>query len=464
MATTKTWVVRDNIGRAAEYIVNPKKTTLSDLKQVLMYASDEDKTLLENEKDDSVMLVTGVNCNRETAAQEMRMVQERFSKTAGNVAYHAYQSFKTGEVTPELAHKVGVETARRMWGDQYQVLVATHLNTGTYHNHFVVNAVGMWTGKKYNCNIGAYYHFRALSDEICRDYGLSVIKNPTGKTPRSIYFAEKNGAPTRHNLMRQAIDEAISMSIGSYQFIQLMREKGYVVKIDFNHKYATIRSVNSEKSLRTYRLGEDYDRSAIFRRIKENSEHHYSETMQRYQDYADRVRFKPFQTKQYRLRGSLKTAKKITGLYALYLHYCYLLGYIPKNRKHTPLSPEMREAMCKIDRTTQQVTLISHEHLKTEEDVRAFISTTDKQIDLLIEARSKVRNKLRNCKDPELISSYKEKRDDYTAALMQLRKDKKTAQRITDDVPEIKRNIGYEERMRQGRSAPDKNRKRGYER
>lgn len=118
MATTKIWRVRDNLGRAAEYIINPKKTTLGDLNQVLMYASDEDKTLLEDEKNDTVMLVTGVNCSRETAQEEMIDLQERFSKTTGNVAYHAYQSFKTGEVSPEEAHKIGVELARKMWGDQ----------------------------------------------------------------------------------------------------------------------------------------------------------------------------------------------------------------------------------------------------------------------------------------------------------------------------------------------------------
>lgn len=82
-----------------------------------------------------------------------------------------------------------------------KVIVATHFNTGTYHNHFVVNSVNMFTGKKFNCNKGAYYHFRELSDELCREYGLTVIEKPRGKTPRNIYFAEKRGEPTKYNLM-----------------------------------------------------------------------------------------------------------------------------------------------------------------------------------------------------------------------------------------------------------------------
>lgn len=82
----------------------------------------------------------------------MAAVQRRFGKAGGNVAYHAYQSFKTGEVTAEECHRIGVETVRRLWGNDRQVLVATHFNTGTYHNHFVVNPVNMWTGKSWRQN------------------------------------------------------------------------------------------------------------------------------------------------------------------------------------------------------------------------------------------------------------------------------------------------------------------------
>ncbi len=149
--------------------------------------------------------------------EEMKTVQNRFDKTTGNVAYHAYQSFKTGEVTAELAHQIGVKLAEKMW-NEYQVVVATHLDTGTYHNHFVVNSVNMFTGKKFNCNKGAYYHFRDLSDGLCREYGLTIIEKPRGKTPRSIYFAEKRGEPTKYNVIRQAIDETMEMCINYGQF------------------------------------------------------------------------------------------------------------------------------------------------------------------------------------------------------------------------------------------------------
>lgn len=160
MATTKIWAIKDSLSRVVNYAKNPEKTIFFDLKQVLKYAENDEKTIDKNEKS---MYVTGVNCNRETAYEEMMTVQKRFDKCTGNIAYHAYQSFKTGEVSPELAHKIGIELARKIW-KEHQVMVATHFNTGTYHNHFVVNSVNMVTGKKFNCNKSAYYHFRGLSD------------------------------------------------------------------------------------------------------------------------------------------------------------------------------------------------------------------------------------------------------------------------------------------------------------
>ena len=105
MAVTKIWAVTDNISRVIRYAANPEKTEFSDIKKALHYIGNQEKTAMENEK---TIYVTGVNCTAETAFQEMISVQERFDKTTGNVAYHAYQSFKTGEVSPQLAHQLGV--------------------------------------------------------------------------------------------------------------------------------------------------------------------------------------------------------------------------------------------------------------------------------------------------------------------------------------------------------------------
>ena len=198
-------------------------------------------------------------------------MQRRFGKAGGNVAYHAYQSFKTGEVTAEECHRIGVETARRLWGNDRQVLVATHFNTGTYHNHFVVNPVNMWTGKKLEAKYEVYYKLRDMSDRICKEHGLSVVKNPQRhKTARSVYFAEKNGGPTRYNLMRRALDEALTISSSWTELSAVLRKKGYVFVCDPYRRYATIRSLSAKKCMRTFRLGAEYDKEALQDRLLEN--------------------------------------------------------------------------------------------------------------------------------------------------------------------------------------------------
>lgn len=461
MAVTKIWAVTDSVSRVLNYAANPDKTIYSDICKALHYASDERKTVAGEEK---VMYVTGVNCSADTAFSEMVSVQERFDKTTGNVAYHAYQSFKTGEVTPELAHKLGVELAKRMWGDEYQVLVATHFNTGTYHNHLVINSVNMWSGKKFNCNEGAYWKLRSISDELCKENGLTVIKNPKGKTPRKLYFAEKNGEPTQYNLMREAIDKALEMSTNSKDFTYVMKRLGYVIDLNPYHKYATVRSQNSKKATRLYRLGEAYDRDAIYDRMRDNLRNNPQKAYRLYREFTAKKSFGVTIQKAYFVKGNLKSTKKITGLKALYFKYLYLLGVLPKTKKHKPLSPEMREACRRLDRYSEQVRLICDNRLTDISSVETFIKNADSQMELLSDYRKMLYRKIKSCHEPTERTKLVAKRDDCTKVLAKLRKDKKTVTRIIEDNPKIKENILIEKNMQNRYYGLNKQRKRDYER
>lgn len=451
MAVTKIWAIKDSLLRVVDYAANPNKTVYSDLQKVIHYADDNSKTIKGEEK---ACFVTGVNCNAATAFEEMCAVQKRFNKVNGNVAYHAYQSFKTGEVTPEQCHRIGVQLAKDMWGTDYQVLVATHFNTGTYHNHFVINSVNMWTGKKFDCNKRVYYKFRDLSDKLCEKERLIVIKNPSGKTPRSMYFAEKRGEPTKYNLMRDAIDYAISISVNQAQFRKALEKQGYVINLDPRLKYATIRSINDTKNTRLYHLGEQYDRDGIFKRMRENDVWIAGE---KYSNYVKNTKLKTIQPKKYILKGRFSSTRKITGLKALYLHYCYLLGYIPK--KHQPLSPEMKKAWRKIDRYSQEVRLISKQNLNTLDDVNSFISNSTEQIKLIENQRQHIYNKLRRCTDIDKRAELLSQRNDRTSALKTLRKNIRTAKHIIEDNPEVKFNIKAEQNIQQQRFTVKNNQK-----
>ena len=254
MGITKIWAIKDSLSRVVGYAENAEKTEFSDMQQVLHYAQNGEKVTSGPEK---TMYVTTLHCRRDHACEDMQYVKRHFNKTGGNLAYHCVQSFKTGEVSPELCHQLGVELARQMWGDRFQVLIATHFNTGTYHNHLVINSVSYKDGQKFNCDKRAFYRMREISDALCREHNLTVIEHPKGKTARSLYFAEKQGEPTRYNLMRQTIDECIGVSSGFDYFLKSLIRRGYVLDCAPNRKYPTIRAIGSKKPVRLYHLGEN---------------------------------------------------------------------------------------------------------------------------------------------------------------------------------------------------------------
>ena len=254
MAVTKIWAIKDSLQRVLDYAANPDKTEYDALAQTLHYAENDAKTKLN----ESAQLVTGIHCRADHAWEDMRTVQERFGKTDGVVALHAYQSFREGEVTPEQCHEIGVALARKVWGKRFQVLVATHMNTDNLHNHFVINSVSYVDGKKYEQRRSQYAEFRAASDKLCREYGLSVVEQPKAKEP------------ARYARMREAIDQACEDASTAEDFHRALYRQGYIFGSDPNRKYATIRARDGGRAVRLYRLGEEYDLPAIDDRLRGN--------------------------------------------------------------------------------------------------------------------------------------------------------------------------------------------------
>jgi len=117
MAATAIWKVKGNLGRVVDYAANPDKTTYSQnelqgLRDVMNYATQDYKT-------EEQRFVSNVNCIPEIARDQMMMVKRQFGKESGIAAFHGYQSFAPGEVTPEQAYKIGVELAQKLWGDRF---------------------------------------------------------------------------------------------------------------------------------------------------------------------------------------------------------------------------------------------------------------------------------------------------------------------------------------------------------
>ena len=381
MAVCEIWDVRGRLDHPIDYAENPDKTAnpkyteadLQALGDVMKYATNGDKT-------EKQFFVTGVNCDIATARDEMLIAKAQWNDESEIVCYHGFQSFKSGELTPEQAHEVGVKLAEKMWGDRFQVIVATHLNTDCLHNHFVVNSVSFVDGKHYHDNKANLRLLRQRSDELCREYALSVIEHPNGrKKPYALYQAEKQGFPTRDNVARQAVDEAISKSFTLKDFDRLMAEMGYKCSFDPNRKYWTIIGRGWKRPKRLYKLGEDYTNERIMERIRENS---YAVKFARFTEPQKQI-------KVYRLKGSLSGARKIGGLRGLYLHYCYKLGILPKGRKqnYAKLHYLLKDDLMKMDAITKEARLLCRCHIDTAEQLLLYQGSLESEKNELTEQR-----------------------------------------------------------------------------
>ena len=434
MATTSIWRVKGWLGKVVIYAENPEKTanpkfyadrelTEQDgqqLSDVIRYAVNSEKTQETGSEDGAPLhrLVSGINCSPATARDEMLAVKKRFGKEDGTVAYHGYQSFAPGEATPEMAHEIGIKLAARLWGDRYQVIVATHLDKENHlHNHFVLNTVSFVDGIKYHRTKKDYHDMQTVSDELCREYRLSVIENPQyGKAKQyGEWRAEQEQRPTWRGLIHTDIDEAIRQSMTERQFFDALRKKGYAVKVG---KDISVRPPGKERFVRLMRnFGEDYSLNSIRRRILSQSRPE---------------REKPKQTPEIlrvRLIGSLKTARKLTGFRALYVHYCYLLGIFPKNcpqQSRKRLHFLLREDLLKLDAITAETRLIVGHRIDTAEQLFRYRDEVNGKIEVMTAGRKQLYKLQRTAavkSDLEKAAEVKAQIDALSKELAALRKE-----------------------------------------
>lgn len=452
MAVCEIWDVRGRLDHPIDYAENPEKTAnpkyneadLQAMVDVMEYATNKDKT-------EQRYFVTGVNCDPTTARDEMMIAKAQWNDESEIVCYHGFQSFKHGEVTPEQAHEVGVKLAKKMWGDRFQVIVATHLNTDCLHNHFVVNSVSFTDGKHYHDNKANLRLLRQRSDALCREYALSVIENPSGKKkPYALYQAEKNGMPTRDNVARQAVDEAISKSFTLKDFDRIMAEMGYRVSFDPNRKYWTVIGKGWKRPKRLYKLGENYTNEKIMERITENS---YAVKFSRFAEPQRTV-------KVFRVKGSLKAAKKIGGLRGLYLHYCYKLGILPKNKKpnYARLHYLLKDDLMKMEAITQETRLLCRNRIDTVEQLLSYKGSLETEKTDLLQKRKELYSKSRKIGGEEK-EAIRSQLSDLSKRLSVIRKEVRLCEGIEarSDILQEKLQVIRAEKQKQKRKELVKN-------
>lgn len=433
MAVTKIWDIRGNLSNSLRYVQNAEKTynpdfdsDLQTLGDVMSYAENEEKT-------EKKFYVSALNCNTTCAREQFINVKKAFDKEGGIIAYHAYQSFAPDETTPEQAHRIGVELAERLWGDRFQVIVATHLNSHCLHNHFVINSVSFRDGGRYHDCRDTYRILRQTSDEICKAHGLSVVEQPHNvKDPTYLHRADMAGMPTRHNLARQAIDEAISKSCTMREFEMYLRRLGYSTQFNPRRKYWTITPAGNTKPIRLARLGEEYTNERIMERVRENPQ---TVRMQTFQRGSGRQ-------KQYLLLTRKDRIKKVGGLKGRYLRLCYELGYLPKYRqKSNSVHHLLKDELMKMDEVSRQTRFLCRENITTTEELQLSTECRQLEVERLTEKRDELRKEIRRRIPVEQKELCREQISEITGQLKLLREELKLCEGIRQRSEEIREKL-----------------------
>lgn len=434
MAVTSLWHISGKLKDLLDYVENPEKTValhpeLSDPWNVARYVERPAATA-------DGAYVTAINCLKETALRQMILTKRQYGKEDGYIAYHGYQSFMPGEVAARECHEIGVETARELWGDRFQIIVTTHLDKGHLHNHFLFNSVSFRDGKKYNYSKQERQRMVEVSDRICLEHGLPVLQKQRKAPSRPVYYDEKDGKPTRYNVYRQDLWEAIAKGRSLPKMEAYLHRLGYVT--DFTGKHWKIRLPQYQHFTRLDTLDERLTPAFIQQNLGKQA---------RYGSYPAQVSF-PSEMPE-GLRHVWQPKKPTSHLRRLYLYWCYQLGILPKGTKCQPTSPILREELRRLDAYDREVRYLAANRIETAEDLQAHISTEQEELDRLMRERTQLYKQMRRA-SPERKEELKKQRDCLSKQISALRRDLKTARSIETHSQHIDQtmNLVYENEVR----------------
>lgn len=434
MAVTKIWSVGgDGLKASIDYATNEKKTVyapaeLQSLQDIMDFVGQDRAReelsaalgyAIQPGKTEEQRFVSGINCMAQTALDEMNTVKRFYHKTDGKACAHAVQAFRPGEVTPELAHQIGIELASKLWGDRFQVVVATHLDRAHIHNHFIINYVSFADGKRFHLCNERWYEMVAESDRLCRAYDLSVIER--GKDGKGIGIhpdtADRLGAskrPSNRQTCRNDVDAAILASRNMDDFFRFLQGRGYTFRTG-NLKYFTLRAPGAERSTRLEKaFGDSYSLAGIEQRIRAQATSGLpdAEATAHIRD-AQRETSAPAQETRKPARSVVRSRPR-RGVYhptapksyftRLYLYYCYLFGMFPRQRGRQRYN---RQAVTQMRSLSAETRLLHTQHIETPAQLAAYRQAQMEAVQRLSSERKQLYNRLRTAapEDAELIQS-----------------------------------------------------------
>ena len=393
--------------------------------QALNYATNPDKT-------EKQFYTTGINCEVKDSVKQMQLVKMIYGKENGILAFHAYQSFNEGEVTPEIAHEIGVKLANEMWGDRFQVVVSTHLNTDNIHNHFVINSVSFKDGYKYYSNLSNTALLRKTSDEICEEYGLRVLEEKTCKSGINFenFYKKSMKESEYYKFAKEDIDYAIEHSWTYQEFIKKLKDMGYEVYFRANKisviRYPYKRNIRVERA-----FGEEYSLENIKRRIFEN-------------DYIRSEKILPYmpvKNRHFTTRNKVKKKYRSKGIIALYYYYRYLLKLYTKKNIQYKLTSEMRAEVKKMDEYSERIRFLCKYKIETMSDIDNIKKQKQEELQKVLNIRNRLYYKRKKLDSGIEKDRVTKEIIDVTSTLTRIRKEIRLCDKFYDDVPKMKEQI-----------------------
>lgn len=431
MAVTGFWPIYKNLKATLDYADNPDKTTDrryldDDLYAALSYAENDNKT-------DRKMYVGGINCSKQNAYAEMIAVQRRFGLRGKVVGYHGIQSFREGEVTPEQAFEIGKATARKMWGDRYQVLVTVHLNTDNAHCHFVVNPVSFKDGTKFQNKIGDHKELRRVSDEICREHGLSVLENSNfyGGHKKD-YWLHKSGKKTHRDYLREDVEYCLSFATSPREFESQLYAFGYTLDpVRFS-----VKAKHWERSVRLAKIG--FTKEIVQTQLDRNAECRYRLFTLEYRP--------PYRPKKFPLEDELRKLEfaidhsydaAIVLIDTIFYLVITVIQIAAELADVILLSPDLRAAEKDLKEFIADYHFMQVQNIHTVIDLQANIDDSKAHLSDLERERSDISNRIRRPKSPNEQAENKERRKAVSKQMKPVRERLRRAERILEKSPHL---------------------------
>lgn len=425
MATTGIWKIEKRLDHVIDYITDIEKTINNDYGKKSYYnlhnINDYEDLDFITEKQH---YVSSLNCSVESAYEEMSITKRQYSKTQGILGFHAFQSFKENEVTPEQAHAIGVKLAEEMWGDRFEVVISTHSNTKHIHNHFVINSVSFIDGKKYYDNRANYAALRNLSDLLCKEHNLSILEEKPCKNSGinyANYYKSYIQNDNYYTTTKSDIDKAIEQAYSYKDFENILHTMGY--QIFYRGKNSvSVRRDPYKKNIRLIRnFGDDYS----LERIKERIETTRSSII-----LPQKTKINKHYDKQ-----------KHKGLYGLFLYYCYLLKSFPQYNLRKQIPASIRADIQKMNSISKQTELLVNNNIETYEQFLLYSDRKQKELEQLIDRRSKLWYRYKKSKTQEEKTNIKDDINVLYEEITKIRKDVKLCDDIEERIKIIEKNI-----------------------